>query len=254
MQFLSLYTPSTRGEPTPEHMDAMGALIGRMMGSGKLIATGALGMRQTGGLRISLEKGDFKVTENPGGESVLLGASGFAILHSGSKDSFIAEMKEFLEIAGDGSCEVIELAMEPMIAPPRIDPAGVIPGVVPYLIFDNANEAIVFYEAAFGAEVLAKIAMPDDQGRVMHCHLKLNGGSLMLGDKAPQMGELPAQRLGTMMQLVLADGQAAWDRAIAAGCTVRFPFNLAPWGDRYGQMIDPFGIIWAINQPAAAAG
>jgi uncharacterized glyoxalase superfamily protein PhnB len=53
-----------------------------------------------------------------------------------------------------------------------------------------------------------------------------------------------------VMQLVVADGDAWWNRAIAAGCKERMPFGFAPWGDKYGQMADPFGVTWAINSPA----
>ena len=51
------------------------------------------------------------------------------------------------------------------------------------------------------------------------------------------------------MTLVVADGQAWWDRAVAAGCRIKMPFAKAPWGDLYGGLLDPFGVNWAINQP-----
>ena len=40
-------------------------------------------------------------------------------------------------------------------------------------------------------------------------------------------------------------------KAHAAGCTVKLPFEKAPWGDRYGQMTDPFGVTWGVNEPAS---
>jgi PhnB protein len=85
----------------------------------------------------------------------------------------------------------------------------------------------------------------------MHCHLEINGGALMLGDHFPEMGLPPVQRSSSdIMQLVVVDGDAWWRRAIGAGCTAKLPFAVAPWGDEYGQLTDPFGVTWAINSPA----
>jgi len=54
------------------------------------------------------------------------------------------------------------------------------------------------------------------------------------------------------MQLVLKDEQTWWDRAVKAGCTPIMPLEVAPWGDRYGQLKDPYGVTWAMNTPAQA--
>jgi PhnB protein len=84
----------------------------------------------------------------------------------------------------------------------------------------------------------------------MHCHLEINGGGLMLSDNFPEFGLPPVQRSHSdVMQLVVADGDAWWDRAIKAGCRQKMPFAVAPWGDKYGQLTDPFGVTWAINSP-----
>jgi hypothetical protein len=115
MQYLGLYTPSVRtdGPPAPEHMQAMGNLVGEMMASGKLLHTAPLGRRETGGMRISLNGGKLDVTENPQGESVLLSANGFALLQADSKEELTANIRRFLETAGDGSVEIIALAEMP---------------------------------------------------------------------------------------------------------------------------------------------
>lgn len=52
------------------------------------------------------------------------------------------------------------------------------------------------------------------------------------------------------MQLVVADGDAWWQRAVEAGCTEKLPFAVAFWGDKYGQLVDPFGVTWALSSPA----
>ena len=122
-------------------------------------------------------------------------------------------------------------------------------GVVPYLTIDGAARAVEFYRKAFAAKEIARMHAEDGK-RIMHCHLEINGGALMLADHFPEFMP-PLQRSQSyFMQLVVADGDAWWDRAVKAGCEPRMPFAIAPWGDKYGQMIDPFGVHWAVNSPA----
>ena len=126
-------------------------------------------------------------------------------------------------------------------------------GVIPYLTIDGADAAIAFYQKALGATVFGEIVRGEDSGKVMNASLEINGGILMLNDHFPDMGEPPAKgRMGYMMQIVTQDGQAYWDRAIAAGCEVIAPFEPQFWGDTWGRFSDPFGIDWAINQPSPA--
>lgn len=115
MQYLTLYTPSAApgGMPSPEHMAKMGALIEEMMAAGVLLQTGPLGRRETGGMRVTLQDGRFEAVDNPPGESVLLSASGFALLQAGSKEELLEGLRRFLETAGDGSVEIIQLADMP---------------------------------------------------------------------------------------------------------------------------------------------
>jgi uncharacterized glyoxalase superfamily protein PhnB len=125
----------------------------------------------------------------------------------------------------------------------------VLGGLVPYLSVDGAFKAADFYKAAFGAEQVFAYP-PDEQGRTMHIHLYVNGSSMMLGDGYPEHGHpaLPAQ--GYTMQLIYEDGiDAAWERAVNAGCEVVVPLQVMFWGDRWGQLKDPFGVAWAMNAP-----
>lgn len=126
-------------------------------------------------------------------------------------------------------------------------------GVIPYLTIDGADKAIEFYQKALGAKVFGDIVRGDDSGKVMNASLEINGGILMLNDHFPDMGEPPAKgRMGYMMQIVTLDGQAFWDRAIAAGCEIIAPFEAQFWGDRWGRFVDPFGIDWGVNEPGQA--
>ncbi|MEO6359464.1 MAG: VOC family protein [Sphingomicrobium sp.] len=132
-------------------------------------------------------------------------------------------------------------------------PAG---GITAHLtVRDNrAAEAIDFYKKAFGAEMAMGPHMADDGKRIMHVHLKLNGGSLMLNDDFPEFGHGAAQApAGVTLHLQVKDADAAWNRAMEAGAKERFPLADQFWGDRYGQVTDPFGFTWSIGAPSAKA-
>ena len=125
-------------------------------------------------------------------------------------------------------------------------------GVVPHLtIRDNrASEAVDFYTKAFGATESGR-HMAEDGKRILHAHLDLNGGPLMLNDDFPEMGggQGSPPPAGVGLHIDVADADAAWDRALAAGASVRFPLDNQFWGQRYGQVTDPFGHIWSIGGP-----
>ena len=134
-------------------------------------------------------------------------------------------------------------------------------GVTPHLTVPDGRcrEAIAFYERAFGAEQ-AMPPMPAggmtqvaDDPRVMHAHLKVNGGSLMLNDAFPEFVAEEDRDTGrpawTTLHLQVDDVDAWFDRAIAASATAKMPPADMFWGDRYGQLRDPFGFTWSIGGP-----
>jgi len=49
--------------------------------------------------------------------------------------------------------------------------------------------------------------------------------------------------------LAVDDIETWWKRAIDAGATQLTPVAKMFWGDLYGQLRDPFGVVWAMNQP-----
>ncbi|MBZ9790812.1 VOC family protein [Rhizobium sp. 3T7] len=124
-------------------------------------------------------------------------------------------------------------------------------GLLPYITVDGALKAAEFYKRAFGAEE-AFVVPPDENGRTMHVHLYINGSSLMLCDAYPEHGHPFEKHQGFTLQLVIDDIDFWWDRAVAAGAEVILPVQLMFWGDRYGQLRDPFGVLWAMNAPANA--
>ncbi|WP_439815131.1 VOC family protein [Zavarzinia sp. CC-PAN008] len=132
-------------------------------------------------------------------------------------------------------------------APPK--QPEVLGGVAPYLQVDGAGRAAAFYAAAFGAQEVAR--QPDDaQGRTMHIHLRINGGSVMLCDPFPDYGQPHEPPQAFTLHLQVDDIDAWFARAIAAGAEVTMPVQMMFWGHRYGQLRDPFGVRWSIGQEA----
>lgn len=114
MLFLSLYTPAVKssGPPAPEHMAKLGQLVEKGMKDGTLIYTGPLGRSGSGGARIRLARGGLSVTPGPF-DSVLMGASGFALFRAESRDAAINYVREFMGVAGDGECEILQVLEGP---------------------------------------------------------------------------------------------------------------------------------------------
>ena len=116
MKFLMTYEQRPdQPPPTPEKLKALGAYTQKMMGSGKLVMTGGL-VRPTKGIHIKSEAGKFSVTDGPFAESKEL-IDGFALVDVASKEEAIQLAREFMQIAGDGIGEILQV-FEPG-GPPR---------------------------------------------------------------------------------------------------------------------------------------
>ena len=120
-------------------------------------------------------------------------------------------------------------------------------GLTAYLQVDGAAKASDFYQRAFGATEAARHPL-DEKGRTMHVHLYVNGSSLMLGDAYPEYGHPLQAPQAFNLTLQVDDIDAWWSRAVAAGATVVMPVQEMFWGARYGQLRDPFGVLWTMNQ------
>lgn len=121
-------------------------------------------------------------------------------------------------------------------------------GLVAYLQVNGASKASEFYQRAFGATEVARQPV-DDKGRTMHVHLYVNDSSLMRSDAYPEYGHALETPQAFNLTLQVEDIDAWWTRAVAAGATVVMPVQDMFWGARYGQLRDPFGVRWSINQP-----
>ena len=119
--------------------------------------------------------------------------------------------------------------------------------VTPDLALRHAARAIEFYKRAFGASELMRFNTPD--GKIGHAEIKIGNSMVMLCDENPQGGcASPASLNGTttMLFLYVEDVDAAFQQAVKAGATVAMPLADMFWGDRYGQVLDPFGHRWAL--------
>lgn len=117
-----------------------------------------------------------------------------------------------------------------------------------YLIVDGAAQAIDFYKKAFGAEERMRLLGPN--GCVAHAELQIGDSCVMLADEAPQMGaRSPKHYGGTPVGLMIyvANSDATFKQAVAAGAKVKKPVETQFYGDRNGTVDDPFGHQWTIS-------
>ena len=118
-----------------------------------------------------------------------------------------------------------------------------------HIVVQDAGRAATFYREAFGAEELERIPTPD--GRIMSLQLRVAGSVLHVADEFPEMGVLAPPSIGgtpVVLALDVTDADAVVARAVAAGAEVRQPVQDMFWGDRHGQIEDPFGHRWNISQ------
>lgn len=113
--------------------------------------------------------------------------------------------------------------------------------ITPHVMARDARKAIEFYRAAFGAEERVRIAAPD--GRIMHAELQIGDSRIYVADGFSPAGALPE---GIVLHLSVPNCDELWERALRAGATVKMPLENAFWGDRYGQLVDPFGHTWSV--------
>lgn len=119
--------------------------------------------------------------------------------------------------------------------------------ITPAIVVRGANEAIEFYKRAFGAEELDRMLGPD--GKVVHAEIRIGDSIVMLGEESQQWGTLSPQStngISSSLHIYVADADAAFERALRAGASVKYPLEDAFWGDRYGKVTDPFGHEWGI--------
>jgi PhnB protein len=117
-----------------------------------------------------------------------------------------------------------------------------------YLTIKGCAAAIAFYKNAFGATEIMRLDMgPDTIG---HAEILIGDTRVMMSDEFPDMGAKSPKTLGGSagyLMIYAPDCDAAIAKAVAAGATLVRPAEDQFYGDRSGQIEDPFGHRWAIH-------
>jgi len=119
--------------------------------------------------------------------------------------------------------------------------------VTPYLIVQGAARAIKFYEEAFDATELFRMA--DPSGKVGHAEISIGDSLIMLADEHPEMGFRSPLSLGGSpvgIHLYVKDVDSLVSQAVAAGAKVLRAVQDQFYGDRSGTLVDPFGHVWTV--------
>jgi PhnB protein len=119
--------------------------------------------------------------------------------------------------------------------------------VTPHLVCADAAGAIEFYKKAFNATEVARL--PGPNGKLMHASIRIGDSAVMLVDEMPEHGSLGPKALKgspVIIHLYVEDADAVAAQAVAAGAKALMPVSEMFWGDRYGQIEDPFGHRWSI--------
>ena len=119
--------------------------------------------------------------------------------------------------------------------------------LTPHLVCANAAEAMNFYAKAFNA--VEQMRMPGPNGKLIHASMRIGDSTLMLVDENPEWGALGPKSLKgspVTIHMYVDNVDAAVAQAVAAGAKVTMPVDDMFWGDRYGQLEDPFGHHWSV--------
>jgi PhnB protein len=120
--------------------------------------------------------------------------------------------------------------------------------VTPYLAVNGAAEAIEWYEKAFGAKELEREQGPD--GKLIHGRIQIGDSIVMLSDIFPSAIHKDPRELGASsvtLHIYSKDVDALWKKAVEAGAKVEMQLDDMFWGERYGQLTDPFGHAWSLS-------
>lgn len=119
--------------------------------------------------------------------------------------------------------------------------------VTPHLVCAGAAAAIEFYKKAFGAEEIWRLPAAD--GKLMHACIRIGDSQVMLVDENVGWGLSGPKALNgspVTIHLQVEDADAVFATAMAAGAKVTMPLSNMFWGDRYGNLEDPFGHRWSV--------
>jgi PhnB protein len=121
------------------------------------------------------------------------------------------------------------------------------PQVTPYLCVDGAAAAIDFYTSVFGA--VERMRMPAPDGRIGHAEVQIGRAVVMLADEYPEMGALSPKTVGgtpVTLMVYVEDVDDVVAKAVAAGAKELRAVENRFYGDRSGEIEDPFGHRWSV--------
>jgi uncharacterized glyoxalase superfamily protein PhnB len=119
--------------------------------------------------------------------------------------------------------------------------------VTPHLICAGAADAIEFYKKVFNAVEVMRL--PGPQGKLVHATIRIGDSAVMLMDEFPERGGFGPKSLkgsSVMIHLYVEDVDTFVAHAVGAGAKITMPVSDMFWGDRYGQLEDPFGHDWSV--------
>ena len=121
--------------------------------------------------------------------------------------------------------------------------------ITPHIVVRDAAGAVEWYKRALGATERSRVPLPG--GKLMSVALWFGDSAVMVADEFPEIGICSPQTVGgtsTVLQLSTEDVDALWKRAVEAGAEVLHPLQDQFWGDRHGQLTDPYGHRWGLAQ------
>ncbi len=133
--------------------------------------------------------------------------------------------------------------------------AGVAPippgfhSVTPYLVIDGAAQAIEWYKRAFGAKEINRSPVPG--GKILNAQIKIGDSFVMMSDDFQMSTAKAPSAVGTTtvtLHVFTKNVDKLFQQALAAGAKEIMPLDNQFWGDRYGQLQDPFGHLWSLSQ------
>ena len=121
--------------------------------------------------------------------------------------------------------------------------------ISPHLVVRGADEASSWYQNALGAVEKSRVPVPG--GKLMSVELSFGETTVMLADEFEEMGVLAPPSVGgtpVVLHLTTDGVDTLWEQALAAGAQVHSPLQDTFWGERHGQITDPFGHRWGLAQ------
>ncbi|QYF95441.1 VOC family protein [Massilia sp. PAMC28688] len=119
--------------------------------------------------------------------------------------------------------------------------------LTPYLICAGASDAMEWYKRAFDAVDCGRLAGPD--GKLMHGMVRIGDSALMLSDENPEWGAIGPKSLPSSpvtIHLYVENVDDTYARAVKEGAVSKMPPADMFWGDRFCNIVDPFGHSWSI--------